>query len=275
MSSFMTPSMSPVAETGVIDVNRPPAATAMEAKDLALGFGSATVLSGIDVAIPKGAITALIGPTGSGKTTFLRSLNRMNDRVSKHWHNGEVLLEGSSIYAPGVQLMALRRRVGMLFQRPNPFPMSIAGNILSGVKAHRIANKAHYHSIVEVRLKEVGLWAAVSNRLNSSPFNLSGGQQQLLCLARALAIGPEVLLLDEPTSSLDPITTENIEAMIRSLAPAVTIIIVTHNLGQARRISDRTIFFYQGKLVEFDETAKLFEDPKEPETARYVTGRMG
>ncbi len=275
MSSFMTPSMSPVAETGVIDVNKPPAATAMEAKDLALGFGSATVLSGIDVSIPKGAITALIGPTGSGKTTFLRSLNRMNDRVAKHWHKGEVLLEGSSIYAPGVQLMALRRRVGMLFQRPNPFPMSIAGNILSGVKAHRIANKAHYQSIVEVRLKEVGLWAAVSNRLNSSPFNLSGGQQQLLCLARALAIGPEVLLLDEPTSSLDPITTENIEAMIRSLAPAVTIIIVTHNLGQARRISDRTIFFYQGKLVEFDETAKLFEDPKEPETARYVTGRMG
>ncbi len=275
MSSFMTSSMSPAAETGVIDVNKPPAATAMEAKDLALGFGSATVLSGINVSIPKGAITALIGPTGSGKTTFLRSLNRMNDRVSKHWHKGEVLLEGSSIYSPGVQLMALRRRVGMLFQRPNPFPMSIAGNILSGVKAHRIANKAHYRSIVEVRLKEVGLWAAVSNRLNSSPFNLSGGQQQLLCLARALAIGPEVLLLDEPTSSLDPITTENIEAMIRSLAPAVTIIIVTHNLGQARRISDRTIFFYQGKLVEFDETEKLFEDPKEPETARYVTGRMG
>jgi phosphate transport system ATP-binding protein len=271
----MTPSMSTEEEVGVIDLNRPPAATAMEAKELALGFGSATVLSGINVAIPKGAITALIGPTGSGKTTFLRSLNRMNDRVAKHWHKGEVLLEGSSIYSPGVQLMALRRRVGMLFQRPNPFPMSIEDNILSAVKAHRIATKAHYHSIVETRLKEVGLWTAVSNRLKSSPFNLSGGQQQLLCLARALAIGPEVLLLDEPTSSLDPITTENIEAMIRTLAPAVTIIIVTHNLAQARRISDMTIFFYQGKLVEFDETAMLFEDPKEPETVRYVTGRMG
>jgi phosphate transport system ATP-binding protein len=275
MSSFMTPSTSTAAAAGVVDVDKPPVPIAMAAKDLALGFGSATVLSGINVAIPKGAITALIGPTGSGKTTFLRSLNRMNDRVAKHWHKGEVLLEGSSIYSPGVQLMALRRRVGMLFQRPNPFPMSIAGNLLSGVKAHKIAGKAHYGSIVEARLREVGLWEAVSNRLNSSPFNLSGGQQQLLCLARALAIGPEVLLLDEPTSSLDPITTENIEAMVRSLVPAVTIIIVTHNLAQARRISDRTIFFYQGKLVEFDETAKLFEDPKEPETARYVTGRMG
>jgi len=248
---------------------------AMEARNLCLGFGSATILSGLDVAIPKGAITALIGPTGSGKTTFLRSLNRMNDRVVKHWHTGDVTLSGHSIYAPGVQLMALRRRVGMVFQRPNPFPMSIAGNILSGVKAHRIANKDHYRDIIEARLKEVGLWDAVAHRLSSSPFNLSGGQQQLLCLARALAIGPEVLLLDEPTSSLDPVTTENIEAMIRSLVPALTIIIVTHNLGQARRISDKTIFFYQGKMVEFASTAQLFEDPKEPETARYVSGRMG
>ncbi|MGO9657770.1 MAG: phosphate ABC transporter ATP-binding protein, partial [Acidimicrobiales bacterium] len=188
----------------------------MEARDLSLGFGSATVLAGLNLGIPRGAITALIGPTGSGKTTFLRSLNRMNDKVAKHWHRGDVVLEGSSIYAPGVQLMALRRRVGMVFQRPNPFPMSIGANILAGVKAHRIASKQHYHDIVAVRLKEVGLWDAVSNRLGSSPFNLSGGQQQLLCLARALAIGPEVLLLDEPTSSLDPVTTENIEAMIRS-----------------------------------------------------------
>jgi phosphate transport system ATP-binding protein len=250
-------------------------ASSMQARDLALGFGSATVLSGLDIDIPKGAITALIGPTGSGKTTFLRSLNRMNDKVAKHWHRGDVLLEGSSIYAPGVQLMALRRRVGMVFQRPNPFPMSIAGNILSGVKAHRIASKDHYCDIVEARLREVGLWEAVKNRLHSSPFSLSGGQQQLLCVARALAIGPEVLLLDEPTSSLDPVTTENIEHMIRSLVPALTIVIVTHNLAQARRISDRTVFFYQGKMVEQGETAQLFEGPKEPETARYVTGRMG
>lgn len=249
--------------------------SAMEARDLSLGFGSATVLSGINVDIAKGEITALIGPTGSGKTTFLRSLNRMNDKVTKHWHKGEVLLDGSSIYAPGVQLMTLRRRVGMMFQRPNPFPMSIGENVLSGVKAHRIAGKTHYKQIVETRLREVGLFDAVANRLGASPFSLSGGQQQLLCLARALAVGPDILLLDEPTSSLDPISTENIEELVRSLVPALTIIIVTHNLGQAARVSDRTMFFYQGKLVETGPTSQIFEDPKEPETARYVSGRMG
>jgi phosphate transport system ATP-binding protein len=250
-------------------------AAAMQARQLALGFGSATVLSDINVDIAKGEITALIGPTGSGKTTFLRSLNRMNDRVSKHWHKGEVLLDGSSIYAPGVQLMTLRRRVGMMFQRPNPFPMSIGENVLSGVKAHRIASKPHYKQIVETRLREVGLYDAVANRLGASPFSLSGGQQQLLCLARALAVGPDILLLDEPTSSLDPISTENIEELVRSLVPALTIIIVTHNLAQAARVSDRTMFFYQGKLVETGPTSQIFEDPKEPETARYVSGRMG
>jgi phosphate transport system ATP-binding protein len=269
----MTMSAKTSADAEVVDAGTGTAA--MQARDLTLGFGSATILAGLNVDVPKGSITALIGPTGSGKTTFLRSLNRMNDKVAKHWHRGDVLLEGSSIYAPGVQLMALRRRVGMVFQRPNPFPMSIGGNILAGVKAHRIASKEHHRDIVEARLREVGLWDAVSNRLNSSPFNLSGGQQQLLCLARALAIGPEVLLLDEPTSSLDPVTTENIEAMIRSLVPALTVVIVTHNLGQARRLSHQTAFFYQGKLVEFTSTAKLFEAPEQPETAKYVSGRMG
>jgi phosphate transport system ATP-binding protein len=273
MTSFSSASFNAPQAPAIIDVEAP--AVSMQARNLALGFGSATILSDLNLDIPKGAITAFIGPTGSGKTTFLRALNRMNDRVAKHWHRGDVVLEGSSIYSPGVQLMALRRRVGMVFQRPNPFPMSIAGNILSGVRAHRIAGKDHYHDIVEARLREVGLWEAVSNRLNSSPFSLSGGQQQLLCLARALAIGPEVLLLDEPTSSLDPVTTENIEAMIRSLVPALTIIIVTHNLGQARRLSDATVFFYQGKMVEFTETAQLFENPQQPATARYVSGRMG
>ena len=247
----------------------------MRARALSLGFGPTTVLADLDVDIQRGAITALIGPTGSGKTTFLRSLNRMNDKVAKHWHRGEVLLDGSNIYSPGVQLMALRRRVGMLFQRPNPFPMSIAENVLAGVKAHGIAGKQHHRAIVETRLREVGLWEAVSSRLGSSPFNLSGGQQQLLCLARALATGPEVLLLDEPTSSLDPITTEHVEALVRSLAPALTIVIVTHNLAQARRVSDRTAFFYQGRLVELTATAKLFDSPEHPETANYVSGRMG
>jgi len=250
-------------------------AVCVQAKALAVGFGSSTVLSGIDVEVPRGQVTALIGPTGSGKTTFLRSLNRMNDKVAKHWRKGDVLLEGVSIYAPGAQLTALRRRVGMVFQRPNPFPMSIAANVLAGVKAHRIAKKEHYQDIVEARLREVGLWDAVKDRLKSSPFGLSGGQQQLLCIARALAVGPEVLLLDEPTSSLDPITTENIEALISSLAPALTIVIVTHNLGQARRTSNRTVFFYQGKVVEAGPTEQIFEKPNQPETTRYVTGRMG
>jgi phosphate transport system ATP-binding protein len=275
-----SPDSAPSENLLTVDVNKTTVGVdkvvaAMQARELALGFGSATVLSDINVDIAKGEITALIGPTGSGKTTFLRSLNRMNDRVSKHWHKGEVLLDQSSIYAPGVQLMTLRRRVGMMFQRPNPFPMSIAENVLSGVKAHRIAGKQHYRQIVETRLREVGLYDAVANRLGASPFSLSGGQQQLLCLARALAVGPDILLLDEPTSSLDPISTENIEELVRSLVPALTIIIVTHNLAQAARVSDRTIFFYQGKLVETGPTSQLFEDPKEPETARYVSGRMG
>jgi phosphate transport system ATP-binding protein len=278
--STANPSPAPAEDiltTGVrqdtLSADKP--ATAMQARDLALGFGSATILSDINVDIAKGEITALIGPTGSGKTTFLRSLNRMNDKVSKHWHRGEVLLDGASIYAPGVQLMTLRRRVGMMFQRPNPFPMSIGENVLAGVKAHRIAGKQHYKQIVETRLREVGLYEAVANRLGASPFSLSGGQQQLLCLARALAVGPDILLLDEPTSSLDPISTENIEELVRSLVPALTIIIVTHNLAQAARVSDRTMFFYQGKLVEVGLTSQIFEDPREPETARYVTGRMG
>lgn len=248
---------------------------AMQAKALSLGFGSKTVLDHVDLDFRKGQVTALIGPTGSGKTTLLRALNRMNDRVAKHWHRGDVLLEGRSTYSQGVQLMSLRRRVGMVFQRPNPFPMSIAENVLAGVKAHRIATREHYKAILEARLTEVGLWSAVADRLSGSPFTLSGGQQQLLCLARALAVGPDVLLLDEPTSSLDPISTEHIERLIRSLVPALTIVIVTHNLAQARRVADSTAFLYQGKLIEVGETGQIFEDPREPETARYMNGRIG
>jgi phosphate transport system ATP-binding protein len=256
-----------------IDLAASPAA--MQARGLSLGFGSKTVLEDANVDFAKGKVTALIGPTGSGKTTLLRALNRMNDKVARHWHRGEVLLEGRNIHSPGVQLMLLRRRVGMVFQRPNPFPMSIAENVLAGVKAHHIAGRDHYKAIVEARLREVGLWQAVADRLGASPFTLSGGQQQLLCLARALAVGPEVLLLDEPTSSLDPISTEHIEKLIRSLVPALTIVIVTHNLGQARRVADRTAFLYQGRLVEVGDTSQVFEAPREPETSRYVTGRMG
>jgi phosphate transport system ATP-binding protein len=249
--------------------------TALSAVDLTLGFGQQDILSGISADIRRGAVTALIGPTGSGKTTLLRTFNRMNDKVSGYRHSGDVLLDGRSIWHPGVELMSLRRKVGMLFQRPNPFPMSIMDNVVAGVKAHRMAGKNGLKAIAQQRLTEVGLWDAVSGRLKDSPFRLSGGQQQLLCLARALAISPEVLLLDEPTSSLDPNATESIESLLRTLVPELTIVIVTHNLAQASRVSDRTIFLYNGRLVEHGETKQVFESPTREETARYVSGRFG
>jgi phosphate transport system ATP-binding protein len=243
--------------------------------DLTLGFGSRTVLADVNLTFPRGTITALIGPTGSGKSTFLRTLNRMNDHVPGHRRSGDVTLDGHSIFNPRVGLMALRRRVGMLFQRPNPFPLSILENVVAGVRAHGMADKAGRLRIAEARLCEVGLWDAVSGRLGDSPFQLSGGQQQLLCLARALAIGPDVLLLDEPTSSLDPVTIEAVEDLMRRLVPALTLVVVTHNLAQARRVAHYTAFFNQGRLVEHARTAQIFENPHATETARYVSGRMG
>ena len=250
-------------------------AVALQAVNLTLGFGETSILSDINVEVRRGAVTALIGPTGSGKTTLLRTFNRMNDKVTGYRHAGDVLLDGHSIWHTGLELMSLRRKVGMLFQRPNPFPMSIMDNVVAGVKAHRMAGKHGLRSIAQERLTEVGLWDAVSDRLKDSPFRLSGGQQQLLCLARALAIGPEVLLLDEPTSSLDPVSTESIEALIKDLTPKITVVIVTHNLAQASRVSDRTIFLNRGRLVEHGETRQVFENPAEEETARYVSGRFG
>jgi phosphate transport system ATP-binding protein len=249
--------------------------TSLRAVDLTLGFGPKAILSGVSADVQPGAVTALIGPTGSGKTTLLRTLNRMNDKVTGYRHAGDVLLGGRSIWHPAVELMALRRRVGMLFQRPNPFPMSILDNVVAGPRAHKLASRHGLKEIARHRLTQVGLWDAVASRLSDSPFRLSGGQQQLLCLARALAISPQVLLLDEPTSSLDPGATESIEALIRTLVPALTVVIVTHNLAQARRISDRTIFLYQGHLVEHGDTAQVFENPAQQETAHYVAGRYG
>ena len=250
-------------------------AVSLHAINLTLGFGQKTILSDINVEVRRGAITALIGPTGSGKTTLLRTFNRMNDKVTGYRHAGDVLLDGRSIWHPGLELMTLRRKVGMLFQRPNPFPMSIMDNVVAGARAHRMASKNGLKSIAQHRLTEVGLWDAVHDRLKDSPFRLSGGQQQLLCLARALAIGPEVLLLDEPTSSLDPMSTESIEALIRDLTPKITVVIVTHNLAQASRVSDRTIFLNRGRLVEHGDTRQVFENPAEEETAHYVSGRFG
>lgn len=250
-------------------------AAVLETRSLSVGFAATPVLSDVTLAFPPGSITALLGPTGSGKTTFLRSLNRMNDRVVGFTRTGDVLLDGASIWAPGVSPLALRRRIGMLFQRPNPFPMSIFDNVVSAVRAHKLAGRGALRPVAEQRLREVGLWEAVKDRLGDSPFRLSGGQQQLLCLARALAVSPQVLLLDEPTSSLDPLSTMTIEAMIRGLAPALTVVIVTHNLAQARRVADRTAFFYQGHLVEAGPTVEVFERPHREETANYVAGRIG
>ena len=252
-----------------------PATSALRAVDLTLSYGSQAVLSDVTADIQAGAVTALIGPTGSGKTTLLRTFNRMNDKVTGYRHTGDVVLDGRSIWSPTVELMTLRRKVGMVFQRPNPFPMSIMDNVVAGVRAHKMAKGGEAREIARQRLVEVGLWSAVSSRLKDSPFRLSGGQQQLLCLARALAISPEVLLLDEPTSALDPVATESIESLIRTLVPHITVIIVTHNMAQARRVADRTIFLNQGNLVEHGPTQQVFENPAREETANYVTGRFG
>jgi phosphate transport system ATP-binding protein len=247
---------------------------AIAAVNLTLGFGAKTVLEQVNLDISARSVTCLLGPTGSGKTTLLRTLNRMNDKVFRYRCSGDVLLDGRSIFDRG-DLMEFRRRVGMLFQRPNPFPMSIVDNVVAGVRAHKMVPRRELKSVAQARLIEVGLWDAVKDRLGDSPFRLSGGQQQLLCLARALAVDPEVLLLDEPTSSLDPTTTEKIEGLIRSLANRLTVVMVTHDLAQAARIGDRTAFFFDGRLVEEGPTAQLFLSPKHPATVRYVSGLFG
>jgi phosphate transport system ATP-binding protein len=268
-----SPAIEP--ELLAIDPDRGRPENVIRSVGLSLHFGQKAILSDINMNFPRGTITALIGPTGSGKSTFLRTLNRMNDKVSGFRFTGDVTFDDHSIWSDHHHVLTLRRRVGMLFQRPNPFPMSIKDNVVSGVKAHRIAKGKQLDVVAEQRLREVGLWDAVKDRLNDSPFRLSGGQQQLLCLARALAVGPEVLLLDEPTSALDPISTESVEELLRTLAPALTLIVVTHNLGQARRVSHNTMFFYEGLLVEHGTTDQIFNSPTHTDTDRYVNGRMG
>jgi len=269
------PAVASAAVTAPVNGTAVDGTAAISTVDLTLSFGQRAILSDITTDVRRGAVTALIGPTGSGKTTLLRTFNRMNDKVTGYRHNGDVLLDGRSIWHPGVELMALRRRVGMLFQRPNPFPMSIMDNVTAGTRAHKMVSRNALRGVAEQYLTEVGLWTAVKDRLKDSPFRLSGGQQQLLCLARALAVKPEVLLLDEPTSALDPNATESIEALIRTLVPQLTVVIVTHNLAQAGRVADRTIFLNKGRLVEHGDTKQVFEHPAHEETAQYVGGRFG
>lgn len=243
-------------------------------KDLDLYYGSFQALKSINLNIPQNEITALIGPSGCGKSTLLKSLNRMNDLVEGCRINGSVQLDGENIYG-NMDINLLRKRVGMVFQKPNPFPMSIYDNIAFGPRTHGVRSKAVLDEIVERSLKGAAIWDEVKDRLKKSALGMSGGQQQRLCIARALAVEPEVLLMDEPTSALDPISTAKVEELAASLKKHYTIVIVTHNMQQAVRISDRTAFFLLGELVEFGETEKLFSMPQDKRTEDYITGRFG
>ncbi len=245
------------------------------AKDLCLWYGSTQALKHIDIEIPEKNITAFIGPSGCGKSTFLKTLNRMNDLVPGVKITGEVRYGDTDVYAPGLDVNLLRREIGMVFQKPNPFPMSIYDNIAYGPRTHGIRSKAKLDDIVERSLRGAAIWDEVKDRLKRNALGLSGGQQQRLCIARALAVEPKVLLMDEPTSALDPISTSKIEELAMGLKERYTIIIVTHNMQQAVRISDYTAFFLLGELVEFGGTEKLFSQPEHQKTEDYITGRFG
>lgn len=242
---------------------------------LNLYYGNNHVLKDIDMKIRSNAVTAFIGPSGCGKSTFLKTLNRMNDLVDGVRIEGRVLLDQEDIYAPGIDTTALRRRVGMVFQQPNPFPMSIYDNIAYGPRIHGVKNKARLDEIVENSLRGAVIWDEVKDRLKKSALGLSGGQQQRLCIARALAVEPEVLLMDEPTSALDPISTLKVEELMCQLKEKYTVVVVTHNMQQAARVSDDTAFFLVGEVVEFDTTDNLFSRPRDKRTEDYITGRFG
>jgi len=248
---------------------------AITAKNLCLWYGSAQALKNINIQIPENNITALIGPSGCGKSTFLKTLNRMNDLIPGVRITGEVQYQDTDIFAPGLDVNALRKEIGMVFQKPNPFPMSIYDNIAYGPRTHGVKNKAKLDELVEQSLRGAAIWDEVKDRLKKNALGLSGGQQQRLCIARALAVEPKVLLMDEPTSALDPISTSKIEELAMQLKERYTIVIVTHNMQQAVRISDRTAFFLLGELIEYDETEKLFSQPEDQRTEDYITGRFG
>ena len=244
-------------------------------KDLCQWYGESQALKNININIPKNTINALIGPSGCGKSTFLKTLNRMNDLIPGVKITGEVKYRDTDIFAPSTDVCELRRDIGMVFQKPNPFPMSIYDNIAYGPRTHGIKSKVKLDEIVESSLRGAAIWDEVKDRLKKSALGLSGGQQQRLCIARALAVEPQVLLMDEPTSALDPISTSKIEELAASLKNKYTIVIVTHNMQQAVRISDNTAFFLLGELVEAGETEKLFSKPADKRTEDYITGRFG
>ena len=246
------------------------------ARDLNFYYGAKRALENINISIPANLVTAFIGPSGCGKSTFLRTLNRMNDIIAGTRVEGQILIEGRDIYGAGTDIVALRRRVGMVFQKSNPFPKSIFENVAYGIRLNGLAKgRAELQGLVEQSLRQAALWDEVKDRLHDSALALSGGQQQRLCIARALAVKPDVLLMDEPASALDPIATQRIEELVYHLKSSYTIVIVTHNMQQAARVSDRTAFFWLGRLVEFGPTDRVFTNPGQKLTEDYVTGRFG
>jgi len=256
---------------------RPPAqlddaATMVEVRDFSFFYGPKQVLHRINLRIPEKQVTAFIGPSGCGKTTLLRNLNRMNDLIDGIHHEGDILLDGTSLYDPTVEVISLRKRVGMVFQKYNPFPKSIYENIVFPLRVAGRNRKAELDEVVERSLHSAALWDEVKDRLHESAYGLSGGQQQRLCIARAIANRPQILLMDEPCAALDPIATLKIEELMHELKKEFTIVIVTHNMHQATRVSDRTAFFYLGKLIEYDRTADLFSSPREKQTEAYISG---
>jgi phosphate transport system ATP-binding protein len=246
-----------------------------ELKNINLYYGQTQAIRGINMTIERNKVTAFIGPSGCGKSTFIRILNRMNDLIPECTISGDVQFEGKDAYAKDYDVIELRTKVGMVFQKPNPFPMSIYDNIAYGPRCQGVKNKAQLDEIVEQSLRRSALWDEVKDRMKDSAMGLSGGQQQRLCIARTIAMEPEVILMDEPTSALDPIATQKIEDLIVELKKLYTIVIVTHNMQQAARISDNTAFFMLGELIEFGETDRLFATPKNPKTEEYITGRFG
>jgi phosphate transport system ATP-binding protein len=246
----------------------------MEVENLNLWYGEKQALKNISMQIPKNSVTALIGPSGCGKSTFIRCLNRMNDLIKTCRIEGKVSIEGKNIYEPDVDVVDLRKKVGMVFQKPNPFPMSIYDNVAYGPRIHSV-NKKDLNGVVEEALRSAAIWEETSDRLKSPALSLSGGQQQRLCIARTLAVKPKIILFDEPTSALDPISTSRIEDLIMNLKKDYTIVIVTHNMQQAARISDYTGFFLMGELIEFGRTRQIFHNPQDKSTEDYITGRFG
>ncbi|MDW8310178.1 MAG: phosphate ABC transporter ATP-binding protein PstB [Verrucomicrobiales bacterium] len=269
------PTLPAAADSGHAPSASAPGAPLIEVVDFDFFYGTHQVLHGVNLHIPEKRITALIGPSGCGKTTLLRSLNRMNDLIEGAWHRGDIRIRGASIFDPHLDVIGLRKRIGMVFQKPNPFPKSIYENVVYSLRVAGVRNRARLDETVERSLRAAALWDEVKDRLHASALGLSGGQQQRLCIARAIANQPEILLMDEPCSALDPVATARIEELILELKKEFTIVIVTHNMQQAARVSDFTAFFYLGTLVEFDTTNNIFTSPKQKRTEDYVTGRFG